>query len=776
MPSSKPKKAGGRKIGSPSGNRDGKPPVRPFSDRAFIVRQLELIGRPASFELLCERVGAGERPHVARLEQTLRAMAKDGEILSNRRDVYGLASHMDLKAGVVQGSRSGFGFFLPDEGDQDLFLNPEEMSGLFDGDRVLAGVAGLDRRGRPQGAVFRMLERRRRTLVGRYSFDKSNGFGVLAPDNPRIQHEILIPPDKAGDACDGDYAVAAVVSWPGRNRPATGRIVEVLGDVNTPGMEIELAARGHGLPREWSDAAREAAAKLPGEVRAEDLDGRFDLRETPFVTIDGEDAKDFDDAVFARPRRRGGWTLHVAIADVSRYVEPGGALDEAAAERGTSVYFPGHVIPMLPESLSNELCSLKPKTDRLAMVCEMKIAADGGMKDFRFYEAVIRSRARLTYTETSDALEPADTERRREARERARRRLGPLVEQLDALHGAGAALLERRRRSSALDFDTVETRIVFGENRKIREIVPVPRNRAHRLIEECMLCANTAAAALLREHGLPALYRVHERPGGEKLDGLREHIRALGLHLGGGASPLPADYRRLLDAIARRPDHHVLQTMVIRSMMQAVYQPENIGHFGLDLDAYVHFTSPIRRYPDLLTHRAVRHLLRNRKGRRLRRHERAGALPKKRVYPCSADDLGRLGKACSAAERRADAANYSVVDWLKCEYMQDRVGEVFAGSVASVTKFGLFVELDGVYISGLLHVSDLKNDYYHFDPVRHSLTGEHSGRTYRLGDSLRVQVARVDIDSRQIDLRPAPARKAGRDAGGKKKKAAGRRR
>lgn len=773
MPSSESKKAGGRKTGSPSGNRGEKPPVRPFSDRAFIVRQLELIGRPASFELLCERTGASEHPHVTRLGQVLRAMTKDGEILSNRRDVYGLASHMDLKTGVVQGSRGEYGFFLPDEGDQELFLSPDEMTGLFDGDRVLAGVSEIDGRGRAQGAVFRVLERRRRTLVGKYCFDKWHDFGVLVPDNPRIRHEILIPPDKAGDAGGGDYVVAEIITWPTRNRPATGRIVEVLGDESTPGMEIELAVRSHGLPREWSEAARAAAAKLPAEVRAEDREGRSDLREMAFVTIDGEDAKDFDDAVLALPHPRGGWTLYVAIADVSRYVAPGDALDEAAAERGTSVYFPGHVIPMLPESLSNGLCSLKPGVDRLAMVCEMKIAADGGMTGFLFYEAVIRSHARLTYAETGDALEPADTERRKKARERARKRLAPFVERLDALHGAGAAMLENRRRGGALDFDTVETRIVFGENRKIREIVPVHRNCAHRLIEECMLRANTAAAELLRGHGLPALYRVHERPGGEKLEGLRAHFRELGLHLGGGAAPSPADYRRLLDAIARRPDHHVLQTMVIRSMMQAVYQPENIGHFGLDLEAYVHFTSPIRRYPDLLVHRAVRHLIRNRKGRGLRRHERAGASPKQRVHPCSADELGRLGKACSGAERRADAANYSVVDWLKCEYMQGRVGEVFAGAVASVTKFGLFVELDGVYISGLLHVSDLRNDYYHFDPVRHTLTGERSGRTYRLGDGIRVQVARVDIDSRQIDLRPAPARKAGRGAGGSK--AAGRR-
>ncbi len=774
MPSTKPKKAKGRKSGSPSGSRSEKPPVHPFSDRSFIVKQLELIGRPASFELLCERTGANGRTHVARLDQVLRAMAKDGEILSNRRGVYGLASHMDLKTGVVQGSRGEYGFFLPDEGDQELFLSPDEMAGLFDGDRVLAGVSALDERGRPQGAVFRVLERRRRTLVGRYCFDKWSEFGMLVPDNPRVRHEILIHPDKAGDARGGDYAVAEVISWPTRDRPATGRIVEVLGDKDTSGIEIELAARSHGLPREWSDAARAAAAKLPAKVRADDLKGRFDLRDKPFVTIDGEDAKDFDDAVFALPLPRGGWTLYVAIADVSRYVAPGDALDEAAEERGTSVYFPGHVIPMLPESLSNGLCSLRPDADRLAMVCEMEIAADGGMAGFRFYEAVIRSRARLTYAEAGDALEPADTERQKKARERARKRLAPVVEQVDALHGVGAALLERRRRCGSLDFDTVETRIVFGENRKIREIVPVHRNCAHRLIEECMLSANAAAAALLRGHGLPALYRVHEKPGGEKLDGLRAHFRELGLHLGGGASPSPADYRRLLDAIARRPDHHVLQTMVIRSMMQAVYQPENIGHFGLDLEAYVHFTSPIRRYPDLLVHRAVRHLIRNAKGRHLRRHERAGALPKKRIYPCTAEDLGRLGKACSAAERRADAANYSVVDWLKCEYMRDRVGEVFAGAVASVTKFGLFVELDGIYISGLLHVSDLRNDYYHFDPVRHSLTGEHSGRTYRLGDALRVQVARVDIDSRQIDLLPAPARKAGRGAGARKK-AAGRR-
>ncbi len=734
----------------PFAQREAENYANPIPSRELILEQLESIGKPASLEKLCGILQLFDEDEQEALRRRLIAMSRDGQIISNRRGVYGLAAHMDLIAGRIQGKKDGFGFFIPDDGSDDLFLSAREMSNLFDGDRALARLTGFDSRGRREGTVVEILQRRYSEIVGRYYSE--HGFGLVIPDNSRISHEILIPDGQAGKAQDGQYVVAQLVEYPAHRRKAIGRISEVLGDVTTPGLEIDIALRSHDIPHEWPAAVSKQIARLPDEVQEREVAGRFDLRDLPFVTIDGEDAKDFDDAVYAKPDENGGWTLMVAIADVSHYVHPGSALDEEAIERGTSVYFPGHVIPMLPEKLSNGLCSLKPAVDRLAMVCEMEISADGELSDFCFSEAVIHSHGRLTYTEVADMVQPPETATQEKIRDKLRERHVTLIEHLDNLYALYKALRRHREVGGAMDFESTETRIVFGEDRKIREIVPVHRNDAHKLIEECMLAANVAAANLLESEKLPSLFRIHEGPNPDKLEPLREYLQGQGLFLGGGDKPTPAHYQQVIQRLENRPDRHLLQVMLIRSMMQAVYTPDNIGHFGLGFEAYTHFTSPIRRYPDLLVHRGIRYLIRNKSSRHLRRHTQATKLNKSGIYPYDEAAMDSFGERCSTAERRADAASYSVIDWLKCEYMQNRVGDEFEGTVASVTSFGLFVELTDIYVEGLVHVTDLKNDYYHFDPVRQCLHGERSGEVYALGDAVRVKVVRVDLDDKKIDL------------------------
>ena len=583
--------------------------------------------------------------------------------------------------------------------------------------------------------------------------------------------------DPTGGARDGQFVVARITRYPDPKHKAAGYIAEVLGDTGTPGVEIEIALRSHDIPHEFPKPAQQEAARLPEAVSQQDLQGRLDLRQLPFVTIDGEDAKDFDDAVYVRrepadpqsaaqqqthagrsetasesAELSASYTLFVAIADVSHYVSPGSPLDQEAAHRATSVYFPGHVVPMLPERLANGLCSLRPNEDRLVLVAEIQLTATGTIQHFKFHEAVIHSRARLTYNEVADMVQPPDNATGRRLQHKLRKRYAPLLEHLDNLYQLYQLLQQARQRAGAMDFDTVETRIVFGAKRTVRAIVPVVRNDAHRLIEECMLCANVCAARLFEALELPALYRVHAGPNPDKLDDLREYLKSKGLFLTGGSHPDINDYAKLMAAIAHRPDRQLLHTMLIRSMLQAVYQPDNVGHFGLGFPAYAHFTSPIRRYPDLLVHRAIRYLVRNRPSPQLAPQPQAAKLAKTKIYPYSLSDLNRLGNHCSMAERRADAASYQVQDWLKCEYMKDKVGEQYAGTITAVTSFGLFVELSDIYIEGLVHITELPNDYYHFDPAHHTLTGERTRRRYHMGDTLRVQVVRVSTDERKIDL------------------------
>ncbi|MDP7455481.1 MAG: ribonuclease R [Gammaproteobacteria bacterium] len=723
----------------------------PIPSREFILQHLENVGEPVSHKSLCDQLKLTENDQSEALRRRLIAMSRDGQVISNRRGVFGLADHMGLIKGRVQGNKDGYGFFVPADGSEDLFLNGSEMQKVFDGDTVLARMSGSDRRGRKEGVIIEVLERKSDQIVGRFYWEQ--GFGIIVPDNQRIAHEILVPEKENRGAQDGQFVVAELTSFPAARRKPIARIVEVLGDSTTPGLEIEVAIRSHGIPHQWPAEVKKESSRLRARLDQQDLVGRKDFRKLPFVTIDGEDAKDFDDAVYAESHSGNTWKLYVAIADVSHYVPVGSALDIEAQNRGNSVYFPGHVVPMLPEKLSNGLCSLKPKVDRLVIVCEMEFSNDGNMLAYRFVEGVIHSHARMTYSEVADILQPANNPAQQKLKDKLRKRHAGLVTHLEHLYSLYKVLRANREKEGALEFDTTETRIVFGETRKIREIVPVVRNDAHRLIEECMLRANVATAKLLEQSKLPVLYRVHEGPNPRKLENLREFLSEMGLVLAGGEKPSPEDYHAVLKQVVGRADAHLLQTMIIRSLMQAVYQQENLGHFGLGFPAYTHFTSPIRRYPDLLVHRAIRFLLRGKsKSRHLLKIEKTRPISKSVIYPYDNSAIEQFGEVCSLTERRADAASYDVIDWLKCEYVLDRIGDQFHGTVSSVTNFGLFVELDDIFIEGLVHISELQNDYYHFDPVRHQLQGERSNKTYHLGDSVEVKIVRVALDDRKIDL------------------------
>jgi len=710
----------------PYAEREARKYDNPIPSREFIMALLEKQGRLMTRAQIAEALGLESEEQLEALRRRLRAMERDGQVIRNRKGGYGLVSKMDLVCGRVIGHPDGFGFLVPDEGGDDLFLNAREMRGVFHGDRVMARVAGIDRRGRREGSIVEVLERNTHTVVGRYFVE--GGVGFVVPDNKRLVQDILVAGEEGLQADEGQIVTVEIVEQPTKRSRPLGRIVEVLGEHMAPGMEIEIAIRSHGLPRSWPPQVEREIAVFDEEVPEEAKEGREDLRHLPLVTIDGEDARDFDDAVFCRSHGKG-WKLLVAIADVSSYVLPGMALDEEARERGTSVYFPERVIPMLPEVLSNGLCSLNPEVDRLCMACELSIDADGEVTGYRFFEGVMRSHARLTYTEVAAMLVEKD--------EAVRSRYSELLPHLEQLYALFQALRKQRERRGAMDFITTETRIVFGPGRKIEEIVPLERNEAHMLIEECMVAANVAAADFLLKHGIPALYRVHEGPTAEKLEALREFLGELGLQLEGGEKPRAWHFAKLLREIEDRPDAHLIQTVLLRSMQQAIYTPDNAGHFGLAYDAYTHFTSPIRRYPDLIVHRAIRHVLAKRKVRE---------------WAWSPEEMALLGEHCSMTERRADEATRDAVDWLKCEYMMDRVGDVFDGVISSVTGFGLFVELEQVYVEGLVHVTALGNDYFHFDPARHRLTGEHTRKRYRLGDRIRVKVVRVDLDERKIDF------------------------
>ncbi len=691
-------------------------------------------------------------------------MERDGQLMPNRKGVLLLASRLDFVPGRVQGHRDGFGFLIRDDGGPDLFLAPREMLKVLHGDRVLARISG-EYRGKPDGQIVEVLERGTQHLVGRLR--RERGLLFVAPEDQRVRHDVLVAPGDEGEARVGQVVTVELLSQPSRHQQPQGKVLEILGDYDDPGMEIEIAVRKFDVPHEFSPAAEAAARRLPEEVVRDDLKGRFDLRDVPLVTIDGADARDFDDAVYCEPvelgngtRSRRGWRLLVAIADVSHYVKPGEPLDDDALERATSVYFPRRVIPMLPESLSNGLCSLNPQVDRLVLVCDMVIPASGAragqVTAYQFYNAVIHSHARTTYDQVWEVLsgEPSGMPALPES-------IHPPLQHLYELF---QLLASARRKRGAIDFDTVETRIVCDDNGRIERIEPSRRNDAHRLIEECMLAANTCAADFLLRSKHPTLFRVHDGPTEERLQKLRDYLKTVGLVLEGGDTPQAADYGKVLQAAADRPDLPLIQTMCLRSMQAAVYSPDNLGHFGLAYPAYAHFTSPIRRYPDLLTHRAIKALL---QGKRYRPQRPDRAVP--RGQPTTDDSelaaWEELGMWCSSRERRADEASRDVEAWLKCWYMREHVGSTFEGTVTGVASFGIFITLNELFVEGMVHVSELGSDYFQYIEATHELRGERTGQRYGLTTPVTVQVARVDLDSRRIEFRLADTPKKSEGGG-----------
>ncbi len=744
-------------IKDPYAKREANKYASPVPSREFIIEFLQESAAPLDHVALCAEFDLKLDDEIEALRRRLIAMVRDGQLICTRRGDYGVVDRMNLIRGKVQGHRDGFGFVIPQDGGEDLYLSSRQMRKVFSGDDVLVRVAGIDHRGRKEASIVEVLQHNTQQIVGRYYEERGTHFVV--PDSQRITQEILVPGDKVRGARPGQFVSVRITEQPSKKNRPVGEIVEVLGNHLAPGMEIDIAIRSHEIPYIWPEDVEIEAAALPHEVEEDSKSKRVDLRHLSFVTIDGEDAKDFDDAVYCEATKSSGFRLFVAIADVSHYVEVESALDREAIVRGNSVYFPEYVIPMLPEKLSNGLCSLKPHVDRLCMVCEMNITAAGRVSKFKFYEAVMHSRARLTYTEVGVILSTEPTEARKGMRELREQ----VIPQLEALHQLYKVLRIARDERGAIDFDTVETRIIFDDDRKIKQIVPVFRNDAHKLIEECMLCANVCAAKFLEAHELTCLYRVHEGPSGDKLLNLRQYLGELRLDLSGGKKPTPKDYQSLLASITERPDAHIIQTMMLRSMFQAVYVPENKGHFGLNYTAYTHFTSPIRRYPDLLVHRAIRHVIRSRQeSKNVERVPGAKVIAKKNIFPYDVKSMLQLGEQCSMTERRADEATRDVVSWLKCEYLLERVGDEFDGQVSGVTGFGLFVELTDIYVEGLIHVTALKGDYYHYDPVKQRLQGERTGMSYHLGDRLRVRVIRVDLDDKKIDFELVGLEQTGR--------------
>jgi ribonuclease R len=709
----------------------------PVPSREFIVDYLNERGMTLSWRALCAEWNLNDKEADA-LERRLKAMERDGELIRNRRQGYGVVSQMELIKGRVIGHPEGYGFLHPDDGSEDMYISPRQMRQLLHGDRVVMRLAGVDRRGRREAALVEVLERNTLRVVGR--FFRESGIGFVVPDNRRVNQDVMIPPDWQSGVKPGQIVVAELIEQPTKQHHPIGRITEVLGDHMAPGMEVQIAIVSYDIPTEWPPAVDDEIERLDDAIPASALENRLDLRNLPLVTIDGIHARDFDDAVYCE-RRGNNWRLLVAIADVAWYVHPYSALDREALHRGTSVYFPDRVIPMLPEVLSNGLCSLNPDVDRLCMVCDMTINPAGKIIRSRFSEAVMRSHARLTYDAVAAMLVQRDR--------RIRRQYKDLLPHLDNLYALFQILQDAREQRGTIDFDTQETVIEYDSAGKIERIMPSERNDAHRLIEECMITANIAAARFLQRHRIPSLYRIHQGPSAEKLERLHGFLRQLGLSLGTSERPSAMDCARLLERARDRADFHLIQTVLLRSLSQAVYSPDNSGHFGLALEGYAHFTSPIRRYPDLLVHRAIRHILQGGKADN---------------FYYSHSDMIEHGEHTSMTERRADEATRDAAEWLKCEYMLDKVGEAFDGIVSGVTAFGLFIELQQVFVEGLLHVTSLPNDYYHFDPVGHFMRGKRTGKTYRLGDAIKIVVARVDLDERKIDFELAQqsAKKSGR--------------
>ena len=730
--------APGRSAGvhDPFADREAARYADPIPSREAILQLLGKAEAPMFAEDIGDRLGLTTPERRDALGKRLGAMTRDGQLLQNRRGAFLPAARLDLVAGTVIANRDGFGFLRPDAGaGDDLFLPPLEMRKVMHGDRVMASVTGVDRRGRREGAIVEVLERRLNRLIGRFTLEA--GISYVVPDDARIQRNVQIPTDARLDARNGQLVVCEIVHAPDAYRPPIGRVLAVLGDKLTPSLVVEAAIHGHDLPHEFPPEVSAEAMAVPLQVTAADLADRVDIRHIPLVTIDGEDAKDFDDAVWCEPNRNG-FRLIVAIADVSHYVRPGAPLDDEAQKRATSVYFPGFVVPMLPETLSNGICSLMPKVDRLCFVCDMQVGFDGEVTKSKFYEAVMHSHARLTYTQVWQAVGEGDAD--------AQAIIGAaLLPQLQRLHQLYQVLAKARKARGAIEFESSEVRFVLGAQGEVVQAGMLQRNDAHKLIEECMIAANVEAARFLMRKRVPAPYRIHEKPPESKYADLLEFLKEFKLRMPAWATLEPRDFTTLLTKIRDRPDVALLESVLLRTQSLAVYAPDNVGHFGLALEAYAHFTSPIRRYPDLLVHRAIKHALTGRK-------------PSEFTYSPSA--MGALALQCSERERRADEASREVDERYRAAWMEKHVGGQFDGVISGVTSFGLFVELDQSKVNGLIHVTQLPNDFYHFDPIRKTLSGERVGRTFRLGDRVRIVVLKASLEERKIDFRLAEERGA----------------
>lgn len=718
-------------INDPFYEREAQKYDSPIASRELILDYLTKEAKPANLEKIAQAVSIKNEEQKEALHRRLRAMERDGQVVFTRRKCYALPEKLDMVKGKVIAHRDGFGFLRVEGKPEDYFLSPEQMKKVLQGDVILAQPLSNQYRGKTEARVVRILEPRSNLIVGRYFIEQ--GVGFVVPDDSRLNFDILITGKPKRTVRMGTVVVVELQQRPERRQKAVGVIKEVLGEIMGTNLAIDIALRNHEIPYEFPKAVEKEVSKFGDEVPEKAKKGRKDLRDLPLVTIDGEDARDFDDAVYCQKNRGGGYRLWVAIADVSYYVRPDKALDKEACLRGTSVYFPSRVVPMLPEALSNGLCSLNPQVDRLCLVCEMTVSNKGRLTGYQFYDAVMNSHARLTYTKVAKILD-GDKELRQHYHD--------LVPHLENLYGLYKILDKSRIARGAIGFESEEPKFIFNADKRIESIELAQRNDAHKIIEECMILANVAAAKLVIEADVPALFRVHDRPDEERMNNLRSILQELGLSLGGGGNPKSKDIAELMLAIEDRIDSDMLQTVILRSMKQAIYDPENRGHFGLALEEYGHFTSPIRRYPDLLLHRTIKWILAN------EQHKTS----KTGGHRYTINEMLYFGEHCSLTERRADEAVRDVVDWLKCDYMQDHVGEVFNGTISSVVNFGFFVRLDDLFIDGLVHVSSLENDYYIYDASRNRLIGENTHYSYRLGDKVSVKVENVNPEERKIDF------------------------
>jgi len=698
----------------------------PIPSMPELIEALEAAGAPQKLDQVAKRVGVKGQKNVTALKKRLSAMVKAGRILYNRRSEYCLVSKIDGLAGTVSAHPDGFGFLIPEDGSEDLFIPFHEMRQLLDGDRIVARVAGTSRQGKRKGSVVEILERGKEFVVGR--FHREHGVSFVVEQNARSPHSYIVPNHQRNGAQPGQMVKLEIIDYPTKHREPYGKILEVLGEPSDAGMVTTLAIEAFEIPSRFPQGVIKKADGWGDAVKDSDKADRVDIRNLPLVTIDGADARDFDDAVYAEKTEQG-WRLIVAIADVSHYVTVQDVIDKEAIKRGTSVYFADRVVPMLPESLSNGLCSLNPDVDRLCMVCDMQVTSAGKVKESTFYKGVLRSHARLTYSQVNAAVQDKDAD--------ALKIVGERLPQLETLYELYAAFSKQRGKRGALELEIPEVRIFMGEDGHIDKIAPLHRNDAHKLIEECMIAANVEAGRFLHKNKMPALYRVHEGPSEDRFEELRVMLQELGIKVAAETVTKPAELNRILRELSERPDFGVMATAVLRTMSRAVYQPQKVGHFGLALDTYAHFTSPIRRYPDLLVHRGIQHII-------------EGGKPAKFYYDVEA--MEALGRSTSACEKRADDATRDVEARYKCLYIEEHVGDTFKGVITGVTHFGIFVTLEDLFVEGLVHVTGLSNDYYHLEHGGLQLKGERTGRTFGLGDEVDVKVARVDVDDAKIDL------------------------